>query len=284
MKSVFWIGWVCALLFLQACDETEDEGFHYTLAVEGWIEEGDVPYVILTQTMPFYSVVDSIAVEEMVIRWAKVSVSDGEKTEILRGHIDKDYFPPFVYRGVYMLGEAGKTYTLKVEYSGRVWEAGTTIPAAVELQEIQATVLPENDTLQSIEATFLDPAGEKNYYRFYTKVEGKDKRYTGSMMGNLDDNLFDGEKMKSSVFQGLSLIQKKSFNPYFHAGDTVWVKFTTTPEFGFRYWTAYENEVINSQNPFLPATKNLPSNILPDGKGIWCGYGRKIYRVLPDKK
>lgn len=278
MKPGYW------MLFLScwACDRIEEGNFQYTIAVEGWIEEGDVPYVMLTQTVPFFSVVDSMAIEDVVIRWAKVSVSDGEKTEILRGHIDKNYFPPFVYRGVYMIGEAGKTYTLKIEYSGKVWEAGTTIPQAVPLEEITTEVLP-NDTLQVLKATFYDPPEEKNYYRFYTKVRNKNTRYIGSLMGNFDDNLFDGKKMKASVFQGLDITQKTKLEPYFHVNDTVLVKFTTMPEFGFRYWTAYENEIINSRNPFFPVSKDLPSNI-PDGKGIWCGYGRKIYTILPVKK
>ncbi len=275
-----WFIWLF-LLFIWACEMKEEHAFQHTIAVEGWIEEGDVPYVILTQTVPFFSVLDSVAMEDMVIRWAKVSVSDGEHSEILAGRIDKNYFPPFIYRGIQLVGEAGKTYTLKVEYSGRTWEATTTIPPSVKLDTLIAKRLPDSDTLKNIEATFHDPVGEKNYYRLHTRIWNKDSRYIGSLMGNLDDNLFDGQEMKTSVFQGLNLIQKQNFNPYFHISDTVLIKFTTTTEFGFRYWTAYENEIINSQNPFLPAVKNLPSNI-PGGKGIWCGYGKQEYIILPD--
>lgn len=280
MKRIAGIYCFVVMMICFGCNEAEDDRFQYTIAVEGWIDEGDVPYVILTQTVPFFSVLDSMAIEDMVIRWAKVSVSDGEQTEILTGHIDKNYFPPFIYRGSTLFGETGKSYTLKIEYSGRIWEAVTTIPSAVSLTEIATSILPENDTLQTIKATFTDPPDEKNYYRFYTKVRNQNKRYIGALMGNFDDNLFDGKEMKASVFQGLDLTRKKSFNPYFHVNDTVMVKFTTTTEFGFRYWTAYENEIINSQNPFLPVTKNLPSNI-PEGKGIWCGYGKRVYtRVI----
>ena len=271
---------VSLVLLCHACVKVDDSEFDYTIAVEGWIDEGDVPYVILTKTIPIFSTLDSLAISEMVIRWAKVSVSDGETTEILTGRIDKDYFPPFVYRGTYMMGEAGKTYKLKVEYSGRVWEAETTIPKSVPLVEITSQNVSESDTLKTVEALFVDPVGEKNYYRFYTKTKREGACYIGSLMGNLDDNVFDGKEVKTTVFKGLSISQNNSFNPYFHINDTVYVKFTTTSEFGFRYWTAYENELINSQNPFLPANKNLPSNI-SDGKGIWCGYGKRGYVVLP---
>lgn len=62
------------------------------------IESGNVAYVCLSQTRPLNSVVDSLAFSEIPIRWAKVTVSDGQTTEVLTGRIDTDYTPPFIYR------------------------------------------------------------------------------------------------------------------------------------------------------------------------------------------
>lgn len=272
------------LLLLNGCVKTSNlDDFEYKLVVDGWIKEGQVPYVILTQTKPLLSNIDSTSVEDMVIRWAKVSVSDGEETEVLSGRIDKNYFPPFIYRGSRLSGEAGKIYTLKVEYSGQVWTAQTTIPHSVPL----TTLTPEiavNDTLYSIEATFNDPANAKNYYKLFTKVINKHTRFLSSLMGNFDDNLFNGQSMTVTVNQGIDQRQFKNFESHFHIYDTVLVQFCTLPEFGFRYWTAYENELVNGQNPFFPANQNLPTNIDNGGIGIWCGYGRKTYSVFIQQK
>lgn len=268
------------LLLLNGCVETSNlDDFEYKLVVEGWIKEGEVPYIILTQTKPLLSNIDSTSIEDMVVRWAKVSVSDGEETEVLTGRIDKNYFPPFIYRGSKLLGEAGKTYTLKVEYSGREWTAQTTIPTSVSLTGL-IPELSANDTLYSIEATFTDPAGEKNYYKLFTKVLHKNTRFLSSLMGNFDDNLFNGQSMNITVNQGIDQRQLKNFESHFNIYDTVLVQFCTLPEFGFRYWTAYENELVNGQNPFFPANQNLPTNINNGGIGIWCGYGRKTYSVF----
>lgn len=270
---------LCLLLF-NGCVETSNlDDFEYKLVVEGWIKEGEVPYIILTQTKPLLSNIDSTSIEDMVVRWAKVSVSDGEKTEVLTGRIDKNYFPPFIYRGNQLLGEAGKTYTLKVEYSGREWTAQTTIPASVPLTGL-IPELSANDTLYSIEATFTDPADEKNYYKLFTKVLHKNTRFLSSLMGNFDDNLFNGQSMNITVNQGIDQRRLKNFESHFNIHDTVLIQFCTLPEFGFRYWTAYENELINGQNPFFPANQNLPTNIGNGGVGIWCGYGRKTYSVF----
>lgn len=268
----------CLLLFNGCVEPSNLDDFEYKLVVEGWIKEGEVPHVILTQNKPLLSNIDSTSIEDMVVRWAKVSVSDGEETEVLSGRIDKNYFPPFIYRGSRLSGEAGKTYTLKVEYSGREWTAETTIPASIPL----TSLVPEiavNDTLYSIEATFNDPVHEKNYYKFFTKVVHKNTRFLSSLLGNFDDNLFNGQSMTVTVNQGINQWQFKNFESHFHIRDTVLVQFCTLPEFGFRYWTAYENELVNGQNPFFPANQNLPTNISNGGIGIWCGYGQKTYSV-----
>lgn len=280
MPKIYTYCLLLCLLLTGGCVETSNlDGFEYKLVVDGWIKEGEVPYVILTQTQPLLSNIDSTSVEDMVVRWAKVSVSDGEETEVLSGRIDKNYFPPFIYRGNRLVGETGKTYTLKVEYSGREWTARTTIPASVPLTTL-APIPAANDTLFSIEATFDDPGNEKNYYKFFTKIAYKNTRFLSSLMGNFDDNLFNGQSMNVTVNQGIDQRQFKNFESHFHIGDTVTVQFCTLPEFGFRYWTAYENELVNGQNPFFPANQNLPTNIENGGLGIWCGYGKKTYSIV----
>lgn len=276
MKVYYFIIGVLGLLLCGCVKEAEEGNYHYRLVVEGWIEEGDVPYVILSQNKPLISTIDSTGIEDMVIRWAKVSVSDGETTEILRGYIDGDYFPPFVYRGKEMTGVAGKTYTLTVEYSGRIWTAQTTIPRSIALASLTTEAVEGRDTLYSVRAIFQDPPGEKNYYKFFSRILHKNGRYLPSLMGNLDDNRFDGQEMEVVVNQGIEMKEIKKFNAYFHIKDTVFIKFCTMSEFDFDFWTAYENEQINSQNPLFPANQNLPSNI-SGGRGCWCGFGRNIY-------
>lgn len=280
MKKINFRYYLFFLFLFHGCtDDSRLKDFEYRLIVEGWIEEGNVPYVILTQNKPLLSNIDSTSIEDMVVRWAKVSVSDGEETEVLSGRIDKNYFPPFVYRGIKMLGKAGKTYTLNVEYSGRTWTAKTCIPESAPLKSIRTLPVADKDTLFSIEATFDDPGDTKNYYKFYTKIKGRNTRYMPALMGDLDDNLFNGQSITIGVSQGIDQTQVKDFDANFNIRDTVSVKFCTQTEFGFRYWTAYANELINSQNPFFPANQNLPSNLTGGALGIWCGYGKQTYEV-----
>lgn len=56
-----------------------------------------------------------IKLQDIPIKWAKVTVSDGEQEEVLVGRKSDGIFPPYRYTGVSIRGEAGKKYFLKVE-------------------------------------------------------------------------------------------------------------------------------------------------------------------------
>ena len=68
------------------------------MVVEGWIEDGGHPVVMLTSTVPVSEQETSIdSLGQYLIRWARVAVSDGERTVVLSGKYTKDYFPPYIY-------------------------------------------------------------------------------------------------------------------------------------------------------------------------------------------
>ena len=69
------------------------------------------------------------------------------------------------------------------------------------------------------------------------------------------------------------------YSPLFGPDDTVYVKFAHIPAEGFEFWNSYDNEVTNGNNILFPNTSNLKSNI-SGGRGIWCGYGTDIMRII----
>lgn len=130
MKIQYYIISMFCLLLI-GCNpkwDFDSELFEPQIVVEGWIENGQFPLVCLTQTKSLNNSIGENDLNDLAIRWAKVSVSDGTKTEILTGRINKNYIPPFIYTGSEIRGEVGKTYTLTVEYSGRTVTAETYIP------------------------------------------------------------------------------------------------------------------------------------------------------------
>lgn len=254
------------------------------IVVDGWIEEGDVPHVLLSSSIPINDVIDSTNVLNHVIRSAKVTVSDGQNTEVLRVKNDTNRVPPFIYYGTELKGESGKTYTLKIEYLNRIVEASSTIPKTVEL--ISAEYKKNNiaDSTGYVFIKFDDPINEKNYYQIATKVSLKEPVFVPSFYGNLDDKNFVTQLISIQVNRGVLLFPKTKFKPYFTDGDLIFVKLRTMNKDALDFWNSWQNEIVNSSNPIYPSNTSLKSNI-KGGVGIWAGYGQSTLVVeTPPKK
>lgn len=256
------------------------------IVVEGSIEEGDVAKVVLSRSVPIGAVVDSTTVLNYVIRSAKITVSDGEKEEVLRVKRDNDKIPPFVYLGSEIIGEAGKTYTLKIEYLNKTVAGKTTIPHSVPI--LSADYIKDNPTDKngSIFIKFNDPANEKNFYQIQTRLDKYDSIYIPALYGNLNDANFNAPEISFQIFRGksFSFEDHSDYKSNFEDGDLIYVKLRTMDNAGFEFWNSWQNEIINGQSPIFPNTTSLKSNI-DGGIGIWAGYGQQTILVqTPPKK
>jgi hypothetical protein len=245
--------------------------------VEGSIENGQFPHVIITHNLPFFTSVDSAQLNEIVIRYAKVTVSDGVNTEILTGGTDPNYFPSFVYKGNEIKGEIGKTYNLTIEYAGFTLTAQTTIPKPVALSKIW--FVPKENDKQQLQIQFFDNSSEKNYYKLYTKLDSG-KRFIPTLLSNYDDKFFNGKVYILQVNRAPENNLTVKSDAFFNTGDTVLVKFASIDKASYDFWSSFQDEVLNSSNPLIGSTGKIKSNINGMGIGIWCGYGSTIYKVV----
>ena len=250
------------------------------IVVEGSIEEGDVANVILSRSVPIGAAVDSTTVLNYVIRSAKITLSDGEKEEVLRLKRDNDRIPPFVYLGSEIMGEAGKTYTLKIEYLNKILTGTTNIPESVPI--VSADYIKDNPTDKNgyVFIKFNDPVNEKNFYQVETLLVKHDSIYIPALYGNLNDANFGAPEISFQIFRGksFSFEDHSDYKPNFEDGDLIYVKLRTMNKSGFEFWNSWQNEIINGQSPIFPNTTSLKSNIL-GGIGIWSGYGQQTVSV-----
>lgn len=265
-------------------DFSEQAIIESKIVVEGWIEEGDYAQVLLSSSIPVTDVIDSTNVLNHVIRSAKITISDGEYSEVLKVKNDKNRVPPFVYYGTILKGEEGKQYTLKIEYLNRIIEAATTIPKSVDLKGADYIKKNSTDTTGYIFVRFDDPVDEKNYYQIATQIDGEELIFVPSFYGNLDDRNFMTSSMSVQVNRGVVLFPKTKFTPYFSDGDLIYVKLRTQNKDALDFWNSWQNEIVNSKNPIYPSNTSLKSNV-KGGIGIWAGYGRSVLIVrTPSKK
>lgn len=268
------------MLILIGCAEVILPSSAPQLVIEGWIENGMNPVVMITTTVPVNSEVKDVEqLKDYIVTWGKVTISDGQDTVIMTGKADKRYFPPYIYTTSRMKGEVGKTYSIKVEYSGRTATATTTIPKPADLEYMK--VIWVSDESYTIAAGLRDDPSEKNYYKSFVRIFGKDSTYTPSFMGLTDDAVLSEEIEELPVNNSLNnLFEKRgsSFSPK----DTVTVRFCTLDEASYNYWSDFDDITSLSKNPFFPVTSCIRSNI-KGGLGYWAGYGSAYYRVsIPD--
>ncbi len=264
---------------------SEQKTLESKIVVEGWIEEDGYANVLLSSSIPVTDVIDSTNVLNHVIRSAKITISDGQNSEVLRVKNDKNRIPPFVYFGSELKGEAGKEYSIKIEYLNRVVEAVTSIPKSVPLKSAEYIKKNATDTTGYVFVKFDDPVQEKNYYQIATKIEGEEPVFVPAFYGNLDDKNFESSSVSVQINRGILLFPKTKFTPYFADGDLIHVKLRTQTKEALDFWNSWQNEIVNSKNPIYPSNTSLKSNI-KGGIGIWAGYGQStiIVRTPPKNK
>lgn len=267
----------CLMAALTGCSRQEQPVVTH-LTVQGWIENGGHPLVMVAETIPMdeEAHISQTAMMEHIAKWAKVSVSDGENTVILTGNADPDYFPPYVFTTARMTGEVGKTYTLTVEYKDYKARAVTTIPEPVPVERI--SMMQMSDSLFTLQVGFIDPPEKGNYYKVFTRTTGIDTHYHPSAMAQFSDEILDGysEFRLFSAQRLLDLVDR----PNYRLGEEVWIKMCTTDAATYNYWNNFELMLATNANATIWLDPDMQSN-MEGALGYWAGYGvEQEYSVI----
>lgn len=260
---------------MASCDESPDWQTNRPLmVVEGWIENGEFPVVMLSQTIPVTDErqdMDSLA--NYIIKWGVVRISDGEKEVVLTGKYDKGYFPPYIYTTSDLRGEAGKTYTLRADYKDFHVTASTTIPKPVEKMDVSWTPSPKDEALCQLFVDFESNGESDEFYKVFVRSGRQSKQYLSAYMGLADCSHTAAGHIRIPAYRAKSM-QNDEYTPYFLRGEEVSVKLARISKESFTFWNEYEQILSLSGNLFFPMTDNFHSNI-KGGTGYWAGYGKQ---------
>lgn len=282
MKNILFI--FSLSLSLISCDPEPSIipiDYENKLVIDGWIEQGNFPTVLLSYSSSYFSDIDSAKIRRLIETKAKVTVSDGTKSEILTLKKDDRYFPPYIYQGTTLKGEVGAKYILTVEIDGEIFTASTTIPKLAKLNELWFETAPDMDSLGFLYGKFKDDPSESNYYRLFTQRLNRDKKYIPVYLSAVGDQYFDGKDFTFSILRGPENLAEVSDDLYFEKGDTVRLKFCTIDRPHFDFWRTLERELYVLGNPFSSSGNEIKSNI--DNKkalGVWGGYGVTYYEMI----
>jgi hypothetical protein len=290
MPKRFWGFFFLSLLFL-ACEQEITVNLpdgEESIVVEGYIENGGSPLVILTRDLPYFAALNLADLNNLFVKGARVTVSTGSDSVVLSEFQipvpGQDSLVAVVYTTFLMAGEVGKTYRLRIEAEGKVISSQTTIPPLVPLDSIWFEELTDanspfpidEDSLYRLLVNFTDPAGEDNFYRYFTS-RGEDDFKTPDN-ASFSVILFDGQPitdfwLPAGSDPGDTLPNSDLYRFHEKAG----IRWCTTDREHYDFWNTWSQN-IQGGGPFSPPTV-VKSNI-QGGLGIWGGLGCLYYEDL----
>ena len=273
------------LLFFTACEKSINilpESQKSLLVVDGTIENGQRPLILLSTSLSYFSEIDPSVLVASIVKDAKVTLSDGVTTAELKayrqsigGIFDLTYYSSDSSDGAAMVGEVGKTYRLKIDYNNQEYTSVTTIPViAKTIDSIWWKPAPHTDdtTKAVLMGRFTDPKGYGNYLRYFTKVNSGS--YLPGAVSVFDDQVTDGTTYDFQIDQGIDRNDHRNRDDYgfFRRGDSVTVKLANIDKATFDFWRTLEFAYQSVGNPFSNPVKVL-SNVSNGALGAFCGYG-----------
>ena len=275
-------------------------GYEEQLVVDGRIETGGFPIVLLSKSQNVYAPTDVEAYISSFISDAQVSVSNGSQTvnlslftlsslplesqktvaEMLKLNlIELPFLPIQVYSTTdqSIKGEVGKTYNLQIGYNGKSYVGSTSLLTPVALNNLYWKADESNAEYGYSWANLTDPAGDYNGYKW----EAKRINITSSgaylddlykRAGYFEDRFFDGLTFEFAVENPLKrkdTTHLEAYKRYYRIGDTVVIKLSRLDKATYDFFYKKSTQLENGGNPFASPI-NVPSNI-PGALGIWAG-------------
>jgi len=286
------------LLLFVACETNIDidlPEYKEKLVVEGYIENGEVPWVIITKSFPYFTTFSDSMFEKMLVMDAKVTVTSKSDNEVQKLEFQFDPESPIYisYKGT-ISGRANETYTLEIEWNDKIYTATTSILEPFDLDSIWIHKSKSTDTTGGIRVQLSDNPYKNDYYQFFVKIKNgsllTDRLWAFTLPLVFDDGTFNGLSFAYEIVRGTpsNLFasamtdeeRKQYFRSHYISGDTIIVKHSLMDYYSYRFWMSAMNEISFGQNAFMSAPP-IATNIkcVTDKKesvlGVWCGYASK---------
>lgn len=285
--------------------------FEQKLVVDGRIEVGMPPIVVLTKSQDLYAPTDFEALQNNFVKNAVVTVTNGANSIVLDEFCANDLPPeviPFVAEALGVdeetlanfnfcaystfdsnwFGQVGITYGLTIETEGKTYASSTTImpPPVIDSSffRLQGTYQEHGYGWMVIDD---NPSVYNTYFlqmrRIHLNSQGvpADGRFLPAFNPVFDDVFFNGLKFEFGYGNRGSYRDDdipSEFKGYFKTGDTVVVKLSSMDLPVFQFMRMKYVQDSNGGNPFA-SPANAPSNITGGALGVWAGFSA-VYDTL----
>jgi hypothetical protein len=269
-------------------------GFDEQIVIDGSIETGTPAIIFLSNSKDIYAPTDINSYLSGFISGATVIVSDGTITDTLM-EICTDNLPAgfesiaaaffglpieqlvnlhlCAYVSTGIVGEVGKTYTLKVLYNNKTYTSSTKIENPMALDNLFWREQANLPGYGFSWAKITDSPVMGDAYRWEVK-NLSDLFYSKPFQPFTDDRFYNGKTFEFSVENPMSFQDQtieNQYKGYYKLGDTIVVKFSKLGKKEYQFFEKKYNQIYSGGNPFATPT-NIPTNIEGGALGIWAGF------------
>ena len=269
-------------------------GFDEQIVIDGSIETGTPAIIFLSNSKDIYAPTDINSYLSGFISGATVTVSNGTITDTLT-EICTDNLPAgfesiaaaffglpieqlvnlhlCAYVSTGIVGEVGKTYSLKVLYNDKIYTSSTKIENPTALDNLFWREQANLPGYGFSWAKITDSPIMGDAYRWEVKNLG-DLFYSKPFQPFTDDRFYNGKTFEFSVENPMSFKDQtieNQYKGYYKLGDTIVVKFSKLGKKEYQFFEKKYNQIYSGGNPFATPT-NIPTNIEGGALGIWAGF------------
>lgn len=306
MKAIFYISFF--VFALSSCTKEviiDVPGFVEQLVIDGRIETGQPPIVLLSKSKEIYAPTDIDAFLNGFISGATVTISNGTSS-IQLDEVCSDNLPagteeiaaamlgiPADQLANYSIcayttldpnfyGEVGKTYTLTVSYEGKTYSAVTSIVQPTSL--VSTFWQPESGLTNHgySWATLADVANQYDAYYWEVKRLNdtlSDFAFEPTYSPVFNDEFFDGLSFEFWYENPFGEEMPDSTRWMYALGDTVVIKLSKIDYNSYEYFEKKMVQLQTAGNPFATPT-NIPTNITGGALGIWAGFSTSFDTLI----
>lgn len=243
--------------------------------IEGWINTGTGPDVVLTQSV---DPARETSISDAMVTWAKVTVSDGEEEVILTCGYNSAYSPPYHYYSHALIGTPGKTYTVRAETSEYTAVAVSTMPQPTPIDRVTSAPLDGDSCDRAPTLWFTAPEDVPAYYYVSLAPADGSVRPLPAMLGT-------AMAVKAGTEIGIPVFNPRNrldgdYKANFRSGDNILVTLNRIDRQAYDFWVAYDNALSFGSNLFIGTDTDIPTGI-DGGLGVWSAQGSStlLYRV-----
>lgn len=282
------------------------------LVINGTIEPGQPPIVVVTRTESFFAPTDFASLLGIFVRTATITVNDGTgpvtlakrsgfniPDTVLERAAQMIGIDPFAIQiadimvyfdtSASMTGQVGKTYALNVQAEGKTVTGSSFMMPPEPLDSLWFKLAqqdPGDDSLGFIWQTTSDPIGIGNCSRWMGKRinagfdgEQKDDIFIAPEFASFEDQFIDGLTFDWAINRGNAPFStadddENAERGYFKRGDTVVVKYVAFGQAEYEFYNSKDGNA-NSQGDLFSTPSNIKSNVV-GGLGVWACWSPSL--------